>query len=333
MSHRNKSHPAITQDAIILAHGNAAYNAAMKKVRFGKTNLLVSPLGFGAAPIGFLDTEQDKVASILNTLLDAGVNVIDTAAMYQGSEELIANAVGHRRDEYVLVTKCGTEVPHAKGKAWSAELIRNTVDAALRRLRTDVLDVMLLHSCDLETLKKGEALGELVKARDAGKIRFAGYSGDNDAAAFAAAHPDVAVLETSISLVDQVNIDRALPVARKHDVAVIAKRPIANSCWRPLSDFQKFYPDYVRPYADRFQKMSLRPQDRGVPNATDWAEIALRFTLSHEGVHTAIIGTTNPENARSNISSADKGPLPTEAVRKIRDAFAKASNNQWPGLS
>jgi aryl-alcohol dehydrogenase-like predicted oxidoreductase len=302
----------------------------MKKVRFGRTGLQVSPLGFGAAPIGFLDTEQEKVARILNTLLDAGVNVIDTAAMYQGSEELIARAVGHRRSEYVLVSKCGTEVPHAKGKAWSAELIRNTVDAALKRLATDTLDVMLLHSCALETLKKGEALGELVNARDAGKIRFAGYSGDNEAAAFAAAHPDVAALETSINIVDQVNIDLALPVARRHDVGVIAKRPIANSCWRPLSEFQKFYPDYVRPYAERFQKTGLTLEDLGLE---DWAEVALRFTLSHEGVHTAIIGTTNPENAKSNIAIANKGPLPPEVVRTIRNAFNKSAHNQWPGLS
>src|SRR5687768_17160831 len=130
----------------------------MKKVAFGRTGLQVSPLGFGSAPIGFLKTEQERVAAILNTLLDQGVNLIDTAAMYRGSEELIANAVGHRRGEFVLVSKCGTEVPHVTGKAWSAENIRNTVDAALRRLKTDRIDVMLLHSCDLETLKRGEAL-------------------------------------------------------------------------------------------------------------------------------------------------------------------------------
>ena len=74
--------------------------------------------------------------------------------------------------------------------------------------RHSVVDVMLLHSCDLATLQKGEALGALVKARDAGKIRFAGYSGDNEAAAWAAAHPDIAVLETSISIADQRNICR-----------------------------------------------------------------------------------------------------------------------------
>src|SRR5689334_7193250 len=143
----------------------------MNKVAFGRTGFDVSALGFGAAPIGFLKTEREKVAAILNVLLDAGVNVIDTAASYEGSEELIASAVGHRRGEFVLVSKCGGKVQQAQGEAWSAELILNTVDAALRRLQTDVIDVMLLHSCDLVTLKKGRAIDALVEARKAGKIK------------------------------------------------------------------------------------------------------------------------------------------------------------------
>src|SRR5437762_2326431 len=121
----------------------------MKKVKFGRTGFEISLLGFGAAPIGFLKTDQERVANILDLLLDEGVNVIDTAASYEGSEELIARSVGHRREQFVLISKCGNEVPHAKGRAWSAELVRNTVDAALRRLQTDRIDVMLLHSCDL----------------------------------------------------------------------------------------------------------------------------------------------------------------------------------------
>jgi aryl-alcohol dehydrogenase-like predicted oxidoreductase len=92
----------------------------MKKIPFGRTGLQVSPLGFGAAPIGFLKTEQERVTKILNLLLDEGANLIDTAASYQGSEELIASAVGHRRGEYVLVSMCGTVVPQARGRAWSA---------------------------------------------------------------------------------------------------------------------------------------------------------------------------------------------------------------------
>src|SRR6185312_5665153 len=160
---------------------------AMEKTTFGKTGFKVSRLGFGAGPIGFLATDQQRVANIINILLDSGVNVIDTAASYQGSEDLIGNAVSSRRSEYVLISKCGQAFPDLPGAAWSAEVITATVDRALRRLKTDHLDVMLLHSCELATLKKGEAIAALAKARDAGKIRFAGYSGDNDAGAYAAA--------------------------------------------------------------------------------------------------------------------------------------------------
>ena len=305
----------------------------MNKVAFGRTGLQVSPLGFGSAPIGYLKTDREKVAKILNLLLDQGVNVIDTAASYEGSEEEIAAAVGHRRKEFVLVSKCGGKVPQAQGEAWSAELVRNTVDAALRRLRTDRIDVMLLHSCDLMTLKKGEALGALVEAREAGKIGFAGYSGDNEAAAWAAAHEDVAVIQTSVNLVDQINIDMVLPVARKHNVGVLAKRPIANSAWRGLDAFSGIYPSYVKPYWDRFQSLRLTPRDLGFESERDWAEIALRFTLAQPGVHTAIIGTTNPDNARANIAAANKGPLPAEAVKRIRDAFKHAAAEGWPGLT
>lgn len=305
----------------------------MKKTTFGRTGLQVSPLGFGAAPIGYLKTDQDRIATILNLLLDQGVNLIDTAASYKGSEEAIGAAIGHRRGEFVLVSKCGSEVPQAHGKAWSAELITNTVEASLKRLRTDHLDVMLLHSCDLPTLQKGDALSALVKAREAGKIRFAGYSGDNETAAWAAAQPDIAVIETSVSVVDQNNVDVVLPVARQHNVGVLAKRPIANSAWRGPEAFSGVYTEYSRPYRERFQKLGVRPQDLGFSGETDWAEIALRFTLSMPGVHTAIIGTTNPDNARANIATANKGPLPEDTANKIRDAFKKAADGNWPGLT
>src|SRR5207237_155734 len=162
---------------------------------------------------------------------------------------------------------------------------------------------MLLHSCDLETLRKGEALGALVDARNAGKIRHAGYSGDNETAAWAAEQPDVAVIETSISFVDQNNIDTTLPVTRRRNLGV-------------LDQSRCSYHDHVRPYPERFEKLGLRPKDLGFGGDADWPEIALRFTLSQAGGHTAIIGTTNPQNARSNIVVANKGPLPPGVIEQ-----------------
>jgi len=181
----------------------------MEKRKFGRTGIEVSVVGFGGAPIGFLETQQQQVAKILNALLDEGVNVIDTAAAYDGSEQAIGQAVAHRRDEYVLVSKCG-EPGTPDSDEWKPEALRATVDRALTRLRTDHLDVMLLHTCGLELLRRGEALETLVRARQAGKVRHIGYSGDNEAAGYAAALPDVAVVETSLNICDQANIDNVL---------------------------------------------------------------------------------------------------------------------------
>ncbi len=303
----------------------------MTRHPLGRSGYVVSPLGFGSAPIGYLATEQERATQILNLMLDAGVNLIDTAASYPGSEEMIAKAIGHRRDEFILVSKCGGKLPDMPDPAWSPDLIAKTVDRSLKNLGTDHLDVMLLHSCDLTKLQSGGVIEPLVKARDAGKIRFVGYSGDNEAAAYAAALPDIAVIETSISIADQINIDKVLPICRQHNVGVLAKRPIANAAWKDISQQQGLYKTYAKTYSDRLAQMEIKPEDFGLPPGA-WTELALRFTLSQPGVHCAIIGTQNPENARANIALADKGSLSAEVVQKIREAFKKAdASGTWTG--
>ncbi|HWQ90996.1 MAG TPA: aldo/keto reductase [Clostridia bacterium] len=306
----------------------------MEKRSFGKTGLLVSPLGFGAGPIGYLNTEQAQVERTVQVLLDAGVNLIDTAAAYPGSEEAIGKAVAARRKELVLVSKCGQQFDDLPGSAWSAQVIEATVNRSLRRLNTDCLDVMLLHSCDIDVLQRGEALAALARARDEGKIRFFGYSGDNEAALYAARQDGVSVVETSVNICDQANLQNVLPVARQHNVGINVKRPLANTAWRPVRDLKGIYQDYAQPYRERFAAMGLKAQDLGFTSEADWPEIALRFTLSHPGLHVAIIGTTNPDNARHNIAAAAKGPLPKPAFDKLQAAFQAASRDAgWPGLT
>lgn len=309
----------------------------MEKHPFGGTAYEVSTLGFGSAPVGFLEVDQERAAKILNFLLDRGVNLIDTAAGYPGSEVLIGESVAHRRSEYVLVSKCGRAVEGLPGEEWSERLILATVEQSLRRLKTDHLDVMLLHSCERKILEKGEAMGALVKARDAGKIRYAGYSGDDDAAAYAARLPDVSVVETSINICDQSNIDRVLPIATTRRLGILAKRPIANAAWKSFAVQEGMYKEYASEYAARFQEMGLTPAALGYEGGeAAWPEIALRFTLSQPGVHTAIIGTTRLANAEANLKAAEAGPLPPETVERIRAAFRAAearSGRRWNGLT
>ena len=309
-------------------------SAKPERRRLGRTGLEVSVLGFGGAEVGFLETDRREVAALLNALLDAGVNLIDTAAKYGGSEDAIGEAVGHRRDDYLLVSKCGEALDGIEGAAWSAGCITRTIDRSLQRLRTDRLDVMLLHSCDLEVLQAGEALGALVAARDAGKLRYLGYSGDNETVAYAAGLEEVAVIEASINLCDQANIATALPAARAHDVGVLAKRPIANAAWKAAAERRGLYVDYAQSYEERLRKMAIAPEDLGFA-AEDWPEIALRFTLSQPDVGSAIVGTTRQATVARNLAAAAKGPLPPGILAALRDAFRRAETADgapWPGL-
>jgi len=311
----------------------------MLKMRnmLGRTGLSVSPLGFGGAEIGLLERPKPEVDRLLNSILDLGINVIDTAAMYASSEALIGETISDRRDDFVLISKCGTEVDDRDAPAWSPELITYSVDRSLRLLKAEHLDVMFLHSCSLDVLREGDALEALIRARDEGKIRFVGYSGDNEAAAYAASLADIEVIETSINLCDQANIDHVLPRCVKKDLGVVVKRPIANAAWRNLADQPGMYQNYAKTYTERLSRMGISPGDLGFDGdpAEVWPEIALRFTLTQQGVHCAIIGTTNPEHVKANIEATEKGPLPNEAVEKIRDAFqraqADAPDAPWTG--
>jgi aryl-alcohol dehydrogenase-like predicted oxidoreductase len=302
----------------------------------GRTGLTVSVLGFGASPAAYLKPDESQYATMLNRLLDAGVAAFDTAAMYPGSEKFIGDHLSHRRNQFVLISKCGTRVEEIDAPAWSRELILRTVDRALKLLRTDIIDVMLLHTCDFETLKKGEALGALVDARQGGKIRHAGFSGDNESVAWAAAHPEIAAVEMSLNITDQINIDRGLKEAAKHNVGVIVKRPVANACWKDIETQPGMYKGYARQYTERFAKMNLKPADLGFNGAAErvWPEIALRFAISFPGISTAVVGTTNPANAMANVDYAKRGPLPADVFEKIRSAFRTADpKGEWRGLT
>jgi aryl-alcohol dehydrogenase-like predicted oxidoreductase len=296
--------------------------------KLGKTGHDVSVLGWGGAPASFLRADQEKTAQTLNTLLDAGVNLIDQATMYRGGHEFMGEHFADRRDDFVLVSKVGAM---SGGKHdWTEAGIKQHVDDALVAMKTDRIDVMLLHSCPMDVLEADEALGALVECREAGKIVHCGYSGDNDEAAFACRLPDVAVLETSVSLVYQANLDAGIEKATQHDVGVIAKRPIANAAWKDLADQQGIYKQYAKDYTERLAKMDVKPGDFG---CDDWPELAFRFTLA-QPITTAIIGTTNAEHAEANVAAVKKGPLPVDAVAQIKQAYETARGDaDWPGLT
>jgi len=294
----------------------------MEYREFGRTGMRVSALGFGGSEIRGSDVAT--VERLLASAIDAGLNVIDTGECYGDSEELIGRAVGHRRSEYFLFTKCG----HRSGLEtpdWAPETIRASIDRSLKRLRTDYVDLMQLHSCSVEVLKHGSVIEELQKAKEAGKIRFLGYSGDNEAAKYAVELGVFDSLQTSVNVADQSAIDGVIPLASERGMGVIAKRPVANVAWRYQ---EKPDVDYYVEYWRRLRELKLAFTERPLSEAVG---VALRFTLSVPGVTTAIVGTQNPGRWQENARYVDEGPLPKEEFEAIREAWRRVAQPSWVG--
>jgi len=298
----------------------------MEKRVFGKTGLEVSALGFGGAEIGFEGASADTVATLLNAALDAGLNVIDTAECYGNgavtSEELIGLAVSHRRDDYYLFTKCGHN-PGFDLPDWDPKMLEMSIDRSLKQLKTDHVDLLQFHGCPADLMRQGDLIALLQRARDAGKTRFIGYSGDNENARYAIECGAFDTLQTSISIADQSVLDTNLPLARQHNMGVIAKRPIANAAWRYASK-----PDngYHVTYWERLHQLGY-----DFTGSTDATSIALRFTLSQPGVHTAIVGTTKPDRWKQNAALLNAGPLPQTQIDAIRARWREIAPPDWVG--
>jgi len=297
----------------------------MEKRRLGKTEMDVSVLGFGGSEIGYEHASPETVAELLNSALDAGLNVIDTAECYYNSEELIGQTVSDRRKEFYLFTKCGHPHGMESGADWSKDSILKSIERSLERLKTDRLDLVQLHSCSESTLRKGEVIEALQTARGRGYTRYIGYSGDSRAAHFAVECGAFDTVQTSISIADQEAINLTVPLARERKMGVIAKRPIANAAWktghRPIDSYHHEYWERLRKLNYDFLHGDLEKS----------ISIALRFTLSIPGVHSAIVGTKNPERWEQNAKLLEAGPLDEPTFRNIRERWEECAPRTWIG--
>ena len=301
----------------------------MEKRSLGKTGLQVTPLGFGTAELGFLDIPQPACDQLLTGVLDSGIALIDTAECYGTAEQKVGAAIAHRREEFVLVTKCGHRSEDNDPPEWSPEGITASAERSLKRLKTDHVDVLLLHSCSLDDLKRDDLISAFLKLKEWGYASYVGYSGDNEALQYAIQMGIFDCIETSLSICDQANLDGTLARANSANLGILIKRPLANSCWRDMTRYGPFYDEYTAAYTQRFNAMGLSTQSLGFEG--DWLELALRFTVFQPGVHTAIIGGKNLDHIREDVALAGKGALPVEVVERLRKAWHEHNDGSWKG--
>jgi aryl-alcohol dehydrogenase-like predicted oxidoreductase len=285
----------------------------------GRTGLTVSVLGLGAGRIGGPETTDADVDRLLATAAELGVTLVDTARSYAASEDRIGRALQARRGAFLLSTKLGYGVPGVPD--WTGPSVEAGVDGALARLRTEVIDIVHLHSCPRDVLERGEVIEALHRAVRAGKVRVAAYSGENDALEWAVRSGAFGAVQCSVSLVDQQVLSGALPEASSRGLGVLAKRPLGNAPWR----FE------TRPEAEdvaeaweRFR--ALRLDAAGEP----WDALAARFTAFAPGVDSLLLGTASPAHLVAVARALAEGPLPPAMLGSIRAAHGRVGR-AWPG--
>jgi len=307
----------------------------MERRTLGTTDLEITPVGIGSAPIGSGRDwaawwgPQDEAESVraIHTALDRGVNWIDTAPFYGWgrAEQIVGRTLAGRRDEVLVFTKCGTVPDEQRGDRMDLrpETIRADVEASLRRLRTDRLDLVQLHDVDRNTPIE-ESWEEVQRLIAAGKVRHGGISNHPaEAVERALGVGPVAALQYQYSLLHREPEHEILPLALKRGLGVLTWSPLAAGFLAHGFDVERLDPDDFR-RTHPFAALELGPLHAalariGERHDSTSAQVALAWLLRRPGVTGTIVGIRNAQEAEQLPGAAALRLAPDE-LREIETA-------------
>ena len=284
---------------------------------FGRTGLGVTRLGYGAmevrgAPRG-RETTEKEASNILNAVLDAGINFIDTSIDYGRSEEFIGNYISHRRSEFYLASKCGCPVgpqPATTEHTFTRENIVAGVDQSLARMKTDHLDAVQFHrSLSRQELDDGEAIQTLLDLKQEGKIRFLGSSSTLPNLADHVAMGVFDVFQIPYSALQREH-ENLITSAAEGGAGTIIRGGVAKG--EALGRDETW---------SKFEEAKLDELREEGETRTGFL---LRFTLTHPNLHTTIVGTKNPEHLNENLRAANRGPLARDVYDEAKRRLERA---------
>jgi aryl-alcohol dehydrogenase-like predicted oxidoreductase len=296
----------------------------MRYTTFGRTGLNVSRLSMGCNRLGDPGADPAQWPPIVRRALELGVTFFDTSNSYnQGRSEAVLGEVTSESDAPVVIaTKGGVpvETNDYANRTFDAATILAAAEDSLKRLRRDAIDLYMLHSptvSQLETQTWPEAIETL---KLAGKVRFFGISTDDHASGIKAIEMGADFLQIEYDLLDPSAEDLLLPLARKHDVGIMVRTPLARGLLSGKFKAGETIPpeqQWRRPTGDRLQLRlrrieQLRFLERERQNM---AQAALRWLLAQPGVHCVIPGARTVEQLEANIGAIDGDLTPDELAR------------------
>jgi len=284
----------------------------------GRTGLKVTRLGYGAMELrgtriwGGRPVTDEQARTILNAVLDAGINFIDTANDYGRSEEFIGRFISGRRGEYYLATKCGCnvtrkndttdETPHV----WTRENLFRGLHESLERMKTDYVDIMQLHNPSVEQVEAGGLVDALNDMRKQGKVRWVSIS---------TTLPHLPVF-LKWGVFDTFQIPYSA-LERQHELW-ISRAAEAGIGTIIRGGVARGEPGAGLGSGERWKKFEEARLGELLPPGESPTSFMLRFTLSHPHCHTTIVGTLSPEHLNENLAAAARGPLPEDLYLETR---------------
>ena len=301
----------------------------MQYRKLGRTDLRVSVLGFGTAPLGnvYGTTEPSEGKRAVHFAIEHGINFFDSSPYYglTLSEERLGQALVGWRDKVILATKCGRY--GLDNFDFSAARVTASIDESLRRLRTDYIDLFQAHDIEFGNVDQviHETIPAMRKIQEQGKARYIGITGYpvKTLARIAEAVPVDTILSYSRYNLMITDMDDVLtPFAKQQDIGLINAAGLhmgiltqeGAPAWHPA-------PPAVHEAA---RKVADLCRERGV----DIAEVAIRFCLDHPYVSSTLVGLANEAQVKANLKLLDIKTDPV-LVDEIRSVIGPAFNHVW----
>lgn len=321
----------------------------MESRKFGPTGRQVSVIGQGCWQFGgdWGDVPDERAEEVLNTAVESGVTLIDTADVYGDghSEQLVGRFLSSIGGEdchgLTVITKMGRRADPHVAEAYTYENFRGWLDRSRANLRVDRIDLVQLHcpptpvySCD----KVYDALDRLV---DEQVIAAYGVSVETCAEALTALEHPISSIQIICNVLRRKPLDQVLPAAKAKGVAVIARVPLASGLLTgKFTESTTFSPRDHRTYNRHGESFDVGetfagvPFDQGVqagrelariaaqiPGNPTPAQVALRWVIDQDGITTVIPGASHPEQARANAQAADLAPLSPEVLDELKGLY------------
>jgi aryl-alcohol dehydrogenase-like predicted oxidoreductase len=317
---------------------------ALRHRRLGSSDLEITPVGIGTAPIGSTPgwridwghQDEGEAVRAIQAAIDEGINWIDTAPFYGWgrAEDIVARAIRDRRDQVFVFTKCGTiqdPTGHGDHTDLSPAAIRADLEASLRRLGVDQVDLLQPHDADPEVPIE-ESWGEVHRLIAEGKVRHGGLSNHGvDLMRRALTVGPVVAAQHRFNMVSREIESDVLPFCRHQGIGVLSWGSLAEGLLTEGFDVERLEPNDFRRSRPNFQgaryarirTLTGELASLAAAEGRTASDLALAWQLSRPGMTGAIVGIRSVEEAHALARAGSWGPPPPGLMDRVEEAVAR----------